>query len=238
MIANSLSSGVPPATTGRFNLLEALERHRLEERQLAWRGSFAEYFAIVSERPAVARLSHGRIYDAIMAAGVETTPDGRHHYKFFEEELFGLQRPLEQIVEYFASAAQRLEVRKRILLLMGPVGGGKSTIVALLKRGLETYTRTAAGATYAIAGCPMHEEPMHLVPEPMRPILLRDYGLYVEGALCPVCQQRLEQEFDGDYSRVPVERLAFSEKGRVGIGTFSPSDPKSQDISELVGSID
>ncbi len=121
---------------------------------------------------------------------------------------------------------------------MGPVGGGKSTLVALLKRGLEEYTRTDRGAVYAIKGCPMHEEPLHLVPEPLRPEIRREYGIYIEGDLCPVCRLRVREEFGGRIEEVPVVRIVFSEKDRVGIGTFTPSDEKSQDISELVGSVD
>src|SRR5581483_12013286 len=147
-------------------------------------------------------------------------------------------RPIQQLVDYFASAARRLEVRKRILLLMGPVGGGKSTMVSMLKRGLERYTRTEPGAVYAIVGCPMHEEPLHLVPEELRPELLAEHGIYVEGDLCPACRVMLQERYNGRAEDVPVARIAFSEKHRVGIGTFSPSDPKSQDISELTGSID
>ena len=131
-------------------------------------------------------------------------------------------------------------MRKRILLLMGPVGGGKSTIVTLLKRGLERYTRTEAGAVYAIAGCPMHEEPLHLVPETLRAELdARVRPLHRGRPLPRLPRRRLRRhEYDGRVEDVPVERIAFSEKNRVGIGTFSPSDPKSQDISELTGGID
>ena len=145
---------------------------------------------------------------------------------------------MQQIVEYFHSAAQRLEVRKRILLLMGPVGGGKSTIVALLKRGLENYTRSEAGATYALKECPMHEEPLHLIPPELRPDIEKEFGLYIEGELCPKCRWLLEDKYHGKIEAVPVVRIGFSEKQRTGIGTFAPSDPKSQDISELVGGID
>jgi serine protein kinase len=174
----------------------------------------------------------------IAEAGIENRSDGSRHYQFFDHDLFGLDRALDQLVEYFHSAAQRLEVRKRILLLMGPVGGGKSTLVALLKRGLERYTRTASGGTYALVGCPMHEEPLHLIPEALRTDVWRDYQLYIEGDLCPVCRQRLTDIYHGHIDEFPVERLLMSEKERIGIGTFSPSDPKSQDISELTGSID
>src|SRR5207245_10406493 len=129
-----------------------------------------------------------RVYDMIAHAGVETGARGERRYAFFESELFGLEHPIQQLVDYFASAAKRLEVRKRILLLMGPVGGGKSTMVSMLKRGLERYTRSDAGAVYAIAGCPMHEEPLHLVPEELRAEVQREHGLYIEGDLCPSCR--------------------------------------------------
>ena len=78
--------------------------------------------------------------------GARRGPNGERRYAFFDDDLFGIDKPLEQLVDYFASAASRLEVRKRILLLMGPVGGGKSSIVTLLKRGLEAYARTDEGA--------------------------------------------------------------------------------------------
>jgi serine protein kinase len=174
----------------------------------------------------------------IMDAGVETNRNGEPHYNFFSQEIFGIEKPLQQIVEYFHSAAQRLEVRKRVLLLMGPVGGGKSTIVYLIKRGLEAYSRTETGALYAIKDCPMHEEPLHLIPNDLRSDVEKEFGIYIEGDLCPHCRYMVDTQYTGHIEDVPVKRLAFSEKYRVGVGTFTPSDPKSQDISELVGGID
>ncbi len=140
-----------------MDLVKRLEEYRDRERGLQWEGTFAQYFEIATKKPQVSRLSHERIYHMIMDAGIETTRTGDPRYNFFSQEIFGIEKPLQQIVEYFHSAAQRLEVRKRILLLMGPVGGGKSTIVYLLKRGLEAYSRTDEGAIYAIKDCPMHE---------------------------------------------------------------------------------
>lgn len=221
-----------------MDLWERLQDYQSHENDLRWRGTFREYFNRVQEEPRLARLSHARIYDMVAEHGVDTHPDGSRRYQFFEQEMFGLEHALDQLVDYFHSAAQRLEVRKRILLLMGPVGGGKSTLVTLLKRGLEEYSRTPGGAAYAISNCPMHEEPLHLIPDALRPDVWDAYGIYIEGDLCPVCRQRLEEVHKGQIDEVPVERLLFSEKQRVGIGTFSPSDPKSQDISELTGSID
>ncbi len=221
-----------------MDLVKRLEEYRDRERGLMWEGTFAQYFEIATKRPEVSRLSHERIYHMIMDAGVETMRSGEPRYNFFSQEIFGIEKPLQQIVDYFHSAAQRLEVRKRIMLLMGPVGGGKSTIVYLIKRGLEAYTRIEAAGVYAIKDCPMHEEPLHLIPNELRPDVEREFGMYIEGDLCPHCRYMVDNQYKGRIEDVPVKRIAFSEKYRVGVGTFTPSDPKSQDISELVGGID
>ncbi|HEU4508091.1 MAG TPA: PrkA family serine protein kinase [Pyrinomonadaceae bacterium] len=226
----------------QFNISERLEDLRREHEALRWEGSFREYFELVAQNPRIAQLSHARVNDMVHAAGVERLNEGTQHeilsYRFFANELFGIEEPIARIVEYFKSAAQRLEVRKRILLLMGPVGGGKSTIVNMLKRGLEEWTRTEGGAVYAIKDCPMHEEPLHLIPHQLRAEVEKHYGIYIEGDLCPQCRYALDHTYGGRHEDVKVHRVVFSEKERVGIGTFSPSDPKSQDITELTGSID
>lgn len=218
-------------------LLGRLTEHRKLEEQLRWEGTFAQHFELLVKNPNLNQLSHARIHNMIQRAGTEKIDEETKKYKFFETEIFGLERPLQQIAEYFESAARRLEVRKRILLLMGPVGGGKSTIVALLKKGLERYSMTEEGAVYAIKKCPMQEDPLHLIPEPLRREVEREYGLYIEGDLCPHCSRMLQEEYQGKIEDVKIQRVVLSEKNRVGIGTFSPSDPKSQDISELTGSI-
>jgi serine protein kinase len=226
----------------KFDISARLEELRQEHAALSWEGSFRDYFELVTQNPRLAQLSHARLNDMIHAAGVEKLNEGTRdeiaRYKFFSGELFGIEEPIARIVEYFKSAAQRLEVRKRILLLMGPVGGGKSTIVTMLKRGLEEWTRGDAGAVYAIKDCPMHEEPLHLIPAELRAEIEKHYGIYIEGDLCPQCRYALEHTYNGRHEDVRVHRIVFSEKQRVGIGTFAPSDPKSQDITELTGSID
>ena len=221
-----------------MNIAARLEAFRAQEQELAWRGTFNDYFEMVLANPAIARLSHARVYDMLVAGDVTNLPNGDRSYGFFADELYGINRPLQQLFDYFASAARRLEVRKRILLLMGPVGGGKSTIVSLLKRGLEDYSRADDGAVYAIAGCPMHEEPLHLLPDSIRAEVHQEHGLHIEGDLCPSCRVAVDERYGGRIEDVEICRVTFSEKKRVGIGTFSPSDPKSQDISELTGSID
>lgn len=221
-----------------LDILKRISQYRSEEEKLAWSGTFAEYLELVRENPHLAMTAHARVYEMIKSAGIETV-NGQKRYMFFEKELFGLDRALEKLVEeYFHSAARRLDVRKRILLLMGPVSGGKSTIVTLLKRGLEKFSRTDRGAVYAIEDCPMHEDPLHLIPHDLRPEVEQEFGVKIEGTLCPVCQMRVKTEYDGRIEDVRVKRVLLSEENRIGIGTFSPSDPKSQDIADLTGSID
>lgn len=226
----------------KFDISERLEALRREREALRWEGTFRDYFELVAQNPKLAQLSHARINEMIHAPGVERLAEGTREeiarYNFFADELFGIEESISKIVEYFKSAAQRLEVRKRILLLMGPVGGGKSTIVTLIKRGLEDWTRDEKGAVYGIKGCPMHEDPLHLIPQELRADVERLYGLYIEGDLCPQCRYMLEHTYNGRHEDVQVERVVFSEKERIGIGTFAPSDPKSQDLTELTGSID
>ncbi|HKS41677.1 MAG TPA: protein prkA [Blastocatellia bacterium] len=226
----------------KFNISDLLETHRRDRERLAWEGTFRDYFELIMQNPSVSKLSHARVCDMVLNSGVEKINEGSRDeiikYNFFSDELFGIEGPISKIVEYFKSAGQRLEVRKRILLLMGPVGGGKSTIVTMLKRGLERWSRTDNGAVYAIKDCPMHEEALHLIPPELRPEIERHYGIYIEGELCPQCRYNLEHVYRGRHEDVLVHRIVFSEKDRIGIGTFAPSDPKSQDLTELTGSID
>ncbi|CAG7632139.1 PrkA family serine protein kinase [Paenibacillus allorhizosphaerae] len=221
-----------------MNLFKKIADYRTETERLAWTGTFAEYIQKLRDNPRLAMTAHARVYEMIASQGI-VEESGRRKYNFFEKEIFGLDLAIEKLVEeYFHSAARRLDVRKRILLLMGPVSGGKSTIVTILKRGLEQYSRTDNGAVFAIKGCPMHEEPLHLIPSELRPEVEQELGVKIEGNLCPSCQIRLREEYSGRIEDVLVERVLISEDNRVGIGTFSPSDPKSQDIADLTGSID
>lgn len=221
-----------------MDILNKVRAYREEENSLRWEGSFAEYLEILKERPEVAQSAHSRVYNMIKEHGF-TEENDRKTYHFFGDDIFGLEHAIERLVEeYFHPAAKRLDVRKRILLLMGPVSGGKSTIVNILKRGLEEYSRTDSGAIYAIKGCPMHEDPLHLIPPHLRNDFYESYGIRIEGSLSPLNTMRLEKEYGGKIEDVRIERIFFSEDKRVGIGTFSPSDPKSQDIADLTGSID
>ncbi|MFC1742944.1 PrkA family serine protein kinase [Candidatus Riflebacteria bacterium] len=215
-----------------------LDEFQSKHKAVPWEGSFKEYVEIVEKNSVVASLAHSRIYNMILSKGVEVLDDGTEHFAFFEDELFGIDRSLAQIMEYYKASAIGSDVAKRILLLYGPPSSGKSQFVINLKRGLEEYSYTDGGAVYAIADCPMNEEPLHLIPHSLRAEFAKSFGINIEGDLCPMCSINLKEKYEGNIYKVPVRRIFFSEKERVGVGTFVPSDPKSQDITELVGSID
>lgn len=231
------------------NFLKMIEEARKQETQVRWEGTCLEYMMLVKDNPAIAQLAPARIYKLIMdkgtrpVEGVVKLPDYEDmvSYNFFNEELYGLEEPLHDIMNFFKAGARRTETGKRILILVGPVSSGKSTIATLLKRGLEEDTTPI----YAIKGCPMHEEPLHLIPRNQRPKWEEILGVKIEGDLCPMCRFNLlssddYRDKDGNilWERYPVVRIKLDEKARCGIGTFQPSDPKNQDIAELIGRID
>lgn len=221
-----------------MDILDKLFFEKEKKEQLHWEGSFIDYLNLVKLNPKIAQTAHYRIYSMIKDCGVVDLK-GKRKYDLFSKDLYGLDKTIRRLMdEYFHPAARRLDVKKRVLLLMGPVSGGKSTIASLLKEGLEEYTKTDEGAVYGIKGCPMHEEPLHLIPKELRRDFENEYNVKIEGDLCPVCRLRVEEDYQGKIEKVPIERIVFSEKKRVGIGTFFPSDPKSQDITDLTGSID
>ncbi|MDP6716106.1 MAG: protein prkA [SAR202 cluster bacterium] len=221
-----------------LNIDQLLATSKEEFGRYDWDGTFAKYLEMVREDPSVSRLSHRLIYDAILEEGVEESAFGDPIYTLFKDKIYGLDEGLRGIVEYFGSASRKLEIRKRILLLLGPPASGKSSVVALIKNALEQYTRTDPGVVYAIKGCPMQEEPLHLIPDQLRKGLREESGIDVEGQLCPRCRYLLATKYKGDIAKMPVERVVFSEQAAVGIGYYIAQNANADDASLLVGSID
>ena len=201
--------------------------------------SFSKYLDMVKARPGLAAGAHKRIYDMIRSYGVKVDPEtGNEQYSFFERELFGIENSSREVMEYFKAAALGSDVSRRFLMVFGPPSSGKSCLVSMLKDAIEEWTKKEEGALYAIDGCPMREDPLHAIPKSMRAEVERDLGVKIEGELCPVCAHRQNHEFKGDFLKFKAVRVHFSQQGRVGIGTLCPSDAKSQDIAELIGSVD
>ena len=223
----------------QLNFLNSLTQFTRQHRAGHWSGTFSEFMEQVlpSAPHQVARTSHQYIWDMIRAT-CTSDEDGHFRCSLFNEDLFGIDEAIERVIDYFKAAAAGSEVGRRLLLLLGPPSGGKSTLVILLKRGLEEYSYTDDGALYAIAGCPVHESPLHLVPHTMRATCRNTYGIDISGEICPHCRARLEDQFAGDFMQMPVERFFISESGRSGIGTYAPHDPSTADLADLVGSVD
>jgi len=258
--------------------IAALQNQK-EYAQLNWSGAFEEYLGLVRGNPALTRSAFQRVYDMVLSYGQEEYIDNKKRlvrYNFFKDEqhggrdaIYGLDIPLMRLVSVFKSAAERYGTERRVILLHGPVGSSKSTIARLLKRGIEEYSRTPEGALYTfdwilpenlsqVAGgsttfkCPMHEEPLRLIPPEWRKKALVELGIntaehdkvLIEGDLDPACRlvfRELMAHHKGDWSKVVqnvrVRRLILSEQDRVGIGTFQPKDEKNQDSTELTGDI-
>jgi serine protein kinase len=259
--------------TGKAILNSIRQQLNLSDyRKKHWEGSFDEYLDIVREHPEVTRTAYQRLYDMILSHGTEDVYENKEkitRYRFFTEfaalhgdAIYGLDRPLMALVNAFKSAAKGYGTERRVLLLHGPVGSSKSTIARLLKKGLEQYSRADQGMVFSFSWkgegstwhkCPMHEDPLHLVPHELRdPLLARlnegmrdDQEVIIRGELCPFCRQMFNERlarYDGDWNRmveeeVRVYRLILSEQDRIGIGTFQPKDEKNQDSTELTGDI-
>ncbi len=245
---------------------------------LNWTGSFQDYIDIVSQNPKVTRNAFQRVHDMIMSYGTSTYTEYKKEitrYHFFDDPIengkdaiFGIDVHLMKLVNFFKSAAAGYGTEKRVLLLHGPVGSAKSSISRMIKKGLEHYSRTDDGALYTyywhdtelseILGgaksfeCPMHEEPLKLIPQEVRAKFIEEmnrggkgtHKIKIKGELNPACRYIFTQymlKYNGDWTKVmnhvKVKRLLLSEKDRVGIGTFQPKDEKNQDSTELTGDI-
>ena len=264
-------------TAGSDLIAKIARRQDLAEYQKKhWTGTFAEYLDIVSQDPKVTRNAYQRVYDMILSFGTDEIVIHKEkyvRYKFFDDPIddghdaiFGLEKPLMNLVNVLKSAALGYGTERRVLLLHGPVGSSKSTIARLLKKGMEYYSQTDEGALYTFdwreegpegethwIPCPMHEEPLRLVPQEHRADLLSelnrgrgadDFHVRLVGDLDPYCRQMFKERLErhgGDWTRVlddvRVRRLILSEQDRVGIGTFQPKDEKNQDATELTGDI-
>lgn len=229
-----------------MNFKEFIESDREARNKQKFEGNFLDYLEIIKSNPDIAKLAHKRMYDIIVGKGVELLKAEENprvkkiygnetirKYDFFKNDFYGIDKVIMKLVNYFNSASMKGEESRQVLYLVGPVGAGKSSLVESLKKALEE-----ADPIYALKGCPMHEEPLHLIPKHLRPKFEELLGVQIEGDLCPVCRYRLMHDYNGKYEEFPVETKTFSIRSRKGIGVVPPVDPNNQDTSILTGSID
>src|SRR5260370_17212475 len=197
----------PRGTNGDF--IATLSSFSKLDRAQRWEGSFGEFLANIlpGNAVALARTSHEYIWDMLRWFGRAAQPDAAENVRareLFRRELFGIDEPLSRVVDYFKAAAAGSDVGRRLLLLLGPPSGGKSTLAILLKRGLEEYSRTDEGALYAVRGAPLRENPLNLIPTTLRAEFRDPYGLLISGQLSPWPRDFVGPEFDGNPIRVPA----------------------------------
>ena len=211
--------------------------------------SLAQYLTGCREDPMMYASAAERILAAIGEPQlVDTSRDPRLGRIFMNRtirtypafaEFFGMEETIERIVSFFRHAAQGLEERKQILYLLGPVGGGKSSLAERLKALMETHPIYVLKAGDEIS--PIFESPLGLFePEQMGAMLEERYGIprrRLTGLMSPWCIKRLD-EFDGDIARFSVVKLRPSRLRQIGIAKTEPGDENNQDISSLVGKVD
>lgn len=207
--------------------------------------SLQEYLDLCKRDPSTYATAAERMLAAIGEAElVDTSQDPRlsrifqnkmiKRYPAFAE-FYGMEEAIENIVSYYRHAAQGLEERKQILYLLGPVGGGKSSLAEKLKELIEQQP------IYCIKGSPVFESPLGLfdVAEDGQ-ILEEEYGIphrYVRGIMSPWAVKRLH-EFGGDISQFRVVKMYPSILDQVAVAKTEPGDENNQDISSLVGKVD
>ncbi|MGM4982403.1 MULTISPECIES: PrkA family serine protein kinase [Rhizobium] len=211
--------------------------------------SFSEYLDACRDDP----LMYANASERLLAAMgepllIDTAKDTRLGRIFMNRTIrtypafagfFGMEETIERIVAFFRHAAQGLEERKQILYLLGPVGGGKSSLAERLKSLMEVHPIYVLKAGNELS--PVFESPLSLFdPVTMGPMIEERYGIprrRLTGLMSPWCLKRLE-EFEGDISRFRIVRMQPSRLRQIAVAKTEPGDENNQDISSLVGKVD
>ncbi len=224
--------------------LDLIQAQRSSKKDVKFEGTLLEYMNLVKENPDIAKASHKRLSDALEAHGVSVMADSdpRKHklfddenikiYDYFQTEFFGAERTVAKIMRFLKSAALKGEESRQVLLLMGPVGAGKSAITEHIKRSIEQLSY------YHLVDDPQRGEPLQLVPRSLRPDFEKELGVTIAGDISPVARHILLEDYDGKYENFKVKETTFSQRGRRGIASVPPMDANSQDVGVLIGSED
>ena len=230
-------------TTKKF--LQSITQHQESKKVEKFSGFLEDYLKIIEKNNSIPVLAHKRLYKQIVSQGITILDDSDERcnklfdgepvkvYDYFSSQFFGMERSLEKVMRFLYSAAMKGEESRQVLLLLGPVGAGKSALIEHIKAALEQ-----CDPIYKLDGCPINEEPLHLIPRTLREDFQKMYNIPIEGDLCPICRHRLLNDFKGDYTKFPITQTSFSVRGRTGVGVVPPMDPNTQDTSLLIGSED
>ena len=225
--------------------LKLIEKHKETKKPEKFSGCLEDYLGVIETDPTVTKLAHKKLFDALATKGMTkmSPADTRCNklfggeelrtYDYFQSKFFGMERSLAKIMRFLRSASLKGEESRQVLLLLGPVGAGKSALLEHIKNALEDCE-----PMYHIEGCPVHEEPLHLIPRSLREGFEKIYNIRIEGDLCPVCRHRLKEDYNNDYTAMPITQSSYSVRGRRGVGVVPPMDANSQDVTMLIGSED
>lgn len=226
-------------------LLQQIKAAREESSKVQkFSGTLMDYIEMVEKDPTIVKSAHKRLHDAIEEHGSYVMPDSDSRkfkvfdgeqikiHKYFEGEFFGMETVVEKIMSFLSSAAHKGEESRQVLLLMGPVGAGKSALTEHIKKSLE-------GKKYfALKGDPHRGEPLQLIPRSLRSSVESAINVKIDGDISPVARHKLLNDYNGKYEDFEVEEVTFSQRGRRGVASVPPMDANSQDVSVLIGSVD
>lgn len=226
-------------------LLQRIKSAREEsKKEQKFSGNLMDYIEMVEKNPDIIKSSHKRLHDAIVEHGSYTMPDSDSRkfkifdgetikiHKYFDGEFFGMETVIEKIMSFLSSAAHKGEESRQVLLLMGPVGAGKSALTEHVKKALE------GKKYYTLKGDPHRGEPLQLIPRSLRSSVEEALNVKIDGDISPIVRHKLLNDYAGKYEDFEVEETTFSQRGRRGVASVPPMDANSQDVSVLIGSVD
>lgn len=220
------------------------DQRELSSKKEKFSGNFLDYLEIVKKDPSIVKTSHKRLYEALASHGIEKMPDSNPRknkifdnenvkvYDYFKDHFFGMEKVVMKIMRFLKAAAHKGEESRQVLLLMGPVGAGKSALVEHIKSSLEGETY------YHLKKDPQRGEPLQLIPRSLRKNFSKKLKAPIDGDISPVARYNLLTDLDGHYEDYEIVESTFSQRARRGIATVPPMDANSQDVSVLIGSVD
>ena len=224
--------------------LDIIKKQRSQKKEEKFEGTFLEYLSLLEKDPSIADHAHKKLYDAITEHGVEGMDESDPRkskifndefirvYDYFQSEFFGMEKVISKVMSFLRSAAMKGEESRQVLLLMGPVGAGKSALTEHIKSSLEGHT------FFHLKDDPQRGEPLQLVPRSLREQFNDMLNVRIEGDISPIARHKLLEDYKGCYEKFGVKETSFSQRARRGVASVPPMDANSQDVSVLIGSED